>query len=154
MKGKGYLATGLGLAMVALAIAATAIGQMQPGAGPGPGMRGPRYDTSTVMTTKGTVQEVQQITGRRGWGGTHLTLKTEAGTFDVHLGPSGFLKQKGFNFEKGDEIEVTGSKVAFQKGEAIIAREVKKRDKTLTLRDEKGYPVWSRRGRGPRSAAR
>jgi DNA/RNA endonuclease YhcR with UshA esterase domain len=117
-------------------------------------MRAPRYDTSTVMTAKGTIQEVQQITGRGGWGGTHLTLKTEAGTFDVHVGPTSFLKQEGFSFQKGDEVEVTGSKVASQKGEAIIAREVKKGDKTLKLRDEKGYPLWSRRSHGPPSPGR
>ncbi len=154
MKGKGILATRVGLALMAVTIAGTSLGQMQPGSGSGPRTRGPRYDTSTEMTAKGTVQEVQQITGRRGWGGTHLTLKTEAGAFDVHLGPTAFLKQEGFSFEKGDEVEVTGSKVDYQKGEAIIAREVKKGDKTLTLRDEKGYPVWSGRGRGPRSPAR
>jgi DNA/RNA endonuclease YhcR with UshA esterase domain len=154
MKGKGISAIKVALALMVVAVAGTSLAQMQPGSGPGSRMRAPRYDPSTVMTAKGTIQEVQQITGRRGWGGTHLTLKTEAGTFDVHLGPASFLKEEGFSFEKGDEVEVKGSRVAYQKGEAIIAREVKKGDKTLKLRDEKGYPVWSRRGRGARSPAR
>jgi len=152
MKALRITAMQLGLALITLAIAGTGFGQMQPGSGPGSRMRGPLYDTSKETTVKGTVQEVQQTTGRRGGEGTHLILKTADGTLDVHLGPASFVKEKGFTFENGDTIEVTGSKTTFQKGEALIAREVKKDGKTLTLRDAKGYPAWSRRG--PRSASR
>lgn len=154
MKVKNVLAIRASLAMIALAFAGNAMAQVQPGPGPGPRPRAPRYDTATVMTIKGTVEEVTQMTGRRGWGRTHLTLKADKGTLDVHVGPTSFIEKEGFSFAKGDELEVTGSKVAYQKGEAIIAREIKKGDKTLTLRDEKGYPVWSRRGRAPRNPAR
>ncbi len=76
-------------------------------------------------------------------GGTHLDLKTGSGTFDVHLGPSGFLAAKNFKFAKGDQVEVTGSKVTFEGHDAIIAREVKMGGKVLTLRDAQGIPEWS-----------
>ena len=107
----------------------------------------PRYDTATEATVTGTVQEVKQVSGSTGWSGTHLILDSHAGVFDVHLGPSAFLAEKGFSFAKGDQIEVTGSKVKYEAADALIAREVKKGDKVLTLRDAKGYPVWSRRNR-------
>jgi DNA/RNA endonuclease YhcR with UshA esterase domain len=55
----------------------------------------------------------------------------------AHLGPTNFLTQKGFTFAKGEQIEVTGSSVKYNGTDAVIAREVKKGDKTLTLRDKK-----------------
>lgn len=103
----------------------------------------PRYDTSTEITLKGTVEEVKQITGRRNMTGTHLTLKTDKETIDVHLGPSSFVTAKKFEFSAGDQIEVTGSRINFAGTDAILAREVKKADKTLTLRNSQGIPEWS-----------
>ncbi len=108
----------------------------------------PRYNHATEMTVTGTVEEVQQHTRNSGWGGTHLTMKTKDGMLDVHLGPSRFLAEKQFTFSKGDSLEVTGSKIPYDGGEALVAREVKKGDKTLTLRDASGIPLWSR-GRRP-----
>lgn len=114
---------------------------------PGQGRGGPRYDPATEATVSGIVREVKQVTGSRGWGGTHLTLDTDAGAIDVHLGPSTFLADKEFTFAKGDQIEVIGSKIKYQDADALIAREVKKAGKVLTLRDARGFPVWSRRNR-------
>lgn len=101
------------------------------------------YNTLTEATVRGTVEEVRTITGPRGWNGTHLTLNTDSGSLDVHLGPASFLKKKGFEFAQGDQIEVTGSKVAFQDQDAILAREVKMGEKVLTLRDNEGVPEWA-----------
>ncbi len=121
------------------------------GGGMGAGMGGGRmYNPSTEATVNGTVEQVRTISGGRGWGGIHLDLKTESGTLDVHLGPSAYLSSKGFQFAKGDKVEVTGSKVTVQGHEAIIAREVKEGGKVLTLRNAQGIPQWSggRRGGG------
>ncbi len=112
--------------------------------GQGPRQGTPNYDPKTVTTVSGTVAKVTQQTGPRGWAGTHLTLQTKDGALDVHLGPTSFISQQGFQFAEGDQIEVTGSKVTYQNAPAIIAREVKKDGKVLTLRDEQGYPKWSR----------
>jgi DNA/RNA endonuclease YhcR with UshA esterase domain len=112
--------------------------------GPGPGQRARIYNPANETTVKGTVAEVRTVTGRRGWNGTHLTLKTADKTFDVHLGPAPFLKEKGFNVAKGDQIEVTGATAEYGGSEALIAREVRKGGKTLVLRDAQGIPKWSR----------
>jgi hypothetical protein len=114
--------------------------------GPGPGGRARMYNPATETTVTGTVEEVKTVEGRHGWHGTHLTLKSADKTLDVHLGPESFLKAKGFSFAKGDQVEVTGSKVSAKGGEAIVAREVKKGGETLVLRDAQGIPQWSRRG--------
>jgi hypothetical protein len=79
-----------------------------------------------------------------GWMGTHLELKTANGPVNVVVGPSSYLAKKNFSFAKGDQIQVTGSKVTYQGQEELIAREVKKGNKTLTLRNDQGIPMWSR----------
>lgn len=112
--------------------------------GPGRSQRTRMYNPATETTVKGTVEEVKTITGHRGWNGTHLMLKTEDKSIEVHLGPEAYLKKKGFSFAKGDQIEVTGSKAEFGGSEVIVAREVKKGSETLVLRNEQGVPKWSR----------
>jgi hypothetical protein len=124
-----------------LAGAPAAFGQQ----GMGQGRQGPRYyNPATETTVKGTVEQVRQVNGGRGWWtGTHLTLKTAKETLDVHIGPSWFLAEKKFSFAKGDQIEVTGSKIKYQGADALIAREVKKGKQVLVLRNAQGIPEWS-----------
>jgi hypothetical protein len=107
----------------------------------------PLYNPETEVKVMGIVEEVKQVTGPRGWGGTHLSLKTEAEVLDVHIGPSSFLKKQGFTFAKGDQVEVMGSKIKYGDADALIAREIKKGGRVLTLRNAQGIPVWSRQNR-------
>ena len=125
--------------MLAIGLAGPLSAQGRPGSGRGV----PRYDPSTEVTVKGTVEEVSQKTGPMGWGGTHLTLKTDSETLDVHLGPSSFLSKNQFEFAKGDQVEITGSKIEYQGSAALLARELKKDGKTLTLRNAQGIPEWA-----------
>lgn len=128
-----------GFALLSLLVLPFAYAQQ----GPGPGQRSRMYDPATETTVKGTVEEVNTITGRHGWNGMHLTLKSKDKTIDVHLGPASFMKEKGFSFAKGDQVEVTGSKTEYAGSATIIAREVKKNGKTLVLRNAQGIPEWS-----------
>ena len=75
-------------------------------------------------------------------------IKTAQGSLEVHLGPTSYLEKQQFAFAKGDQIEVIGSKVKIESADVVIAREVKKGGKTLTLRDAQGVPFWSKGGRG------
>jgi hypothetical protein len=106
------------------------------------------YDPSTETSLKGTVEKVSQVSGYHGWSGTHLSLRVDDHTYDVHVGPSGYLSKIGLNLSSGDQIEVIGSKVKLHGADAIIAREIKKQDKVFTLRDSQGFPKWSGGGRG------
>jgi DNA/RNA endonuclease YhcR with UshA esterase domain len=132
----------------AIAFLALSSGATQRPGRRGPGRGEPRYDPATEVSVKGTVQEVRKQVRSGAWTGIHLTLKTDKETLDVHLGPSSFLLKNQMTFAKGDQIEVTGSKVTLQGADALIAREVKKGDKTLTLRDPRGIPLWSGGRRG------
>ncbi|MGC2195383.1 MAG: hypothetical protein WA628_11970, partial [Terriglobales bacterium] len=98
----------------------------------------PNYDPKTEMSVKGTVDDVQQNAGKHGWMGTHLLLKTNAKTLEVHVGPSGYITQKQFSFAKGDALEVVGSRVMIEGKPAVIAREITKDGKTLVLRNASG----------------
>ena len=82
----------------------------------------------------------------RGGVGIHLVLSAEKTPVDVRVGPASFVSSRNFTLEKGDHLTVVGSKVTMDGQEVVIAREIKKGDQMLKLRDAKGFPLWSRRG--------
>ncbi len=142
------LARTLSRAVVVSALLAGSLAAAQPRAGRGMGMM-PHYDKSTEMTVKGIVEAVSVgQPGMPGMGmGTHLTFKTETGDIDVHVGPGWWLSEQKLEFAKGDQLEIVGSSVTFNAGKALIAREITKGDRKITLRDANGVPAWSGRGR-------
>lgn len=122
------------------------------------GQRAPMYDTKTETTLAGTVEEVKTMGGAMGRAGrvgaqgmrmqgTHLVVKTEKETIEVHLGPSAFLKEKNIEIAKGDAVEVVGSRVKFGESDALIAREIRRGETSWTLRDTNGRPLWRMKGR-------
>ena len=78
----------------------------------------------------------------------HLTVRNETAAFEVHVGPLAFASSKGFEFTNGDQLTVIGSKTTMDGKDVVLAREIKKGDAVLTLRDAKGFPLWARRNRG------
>ncbi|MCK9419615.1 MAG: DNA-binding protein [Nitrospirae bacterium] len=105
---------------------------------------GRMYDSKTVETVSGEVINLALLTPTKGMGqGIHLLLKTDKETIPVHLGPAWFIENQDLKIEKGDRIDVRGSRIMFQQKPAIIAAEVKKGSETLMLRDDNGFPVWS-----------
>lgn len=112
------------------------------------GMRyaAPRFDTTTVETIKGTVESIEKMRtrARRSYGyGVHVMLDTGSEVVPVHLGPSWYLDKQKVKIEKGDEIEVTGSRITYNEKPALVAAIVTKGDEVLNLRDERGFPLWS-----------
>lgn len=104
----------------------------------------PKYNAATEATFKGTVDEVRDrqcpVTGGMG---AHVILKLGDGkTIEVHLATTKFMKNYDLVFSKGDQLEVTGSKVMFEGVETIFAREVKRGNDTFVFRDKDGNPVW------------
>jgi len=134
-------------ATVAIVAAAVLSWSVSAAAQPPGGMRGsgPRYDTSTEVTISGTAQEVKDVPGRPA--GTHIVLKTDSETVEVHLGPSSFLADQKLELKAGDAVRIIGSRVKIAGADAIIAREVRSGTRTVTLRDARGFPRWSRGAR-------
>ena len=102
------------------------------------------YNPSTVETLTGTVEAVDKVTPMKGMDyGIHLLLKTDKETIPVHLGPGWYIERLDTKIEKGDKIEVKGSRATMMGKPVIIAAEVKKGESVLKLRDENGIPVWA-----------
>ena len=102
------------------------------------------YNPATVESVSGEVLSVNRMTPSKGMGsGIHLRLKTDREIISVHLGPSWYIDRLDARIEKGDSIEVKGSRVTVGGKPVIIAAEVKKGDGTLKLRDDNGIPVWA-----------
>ncbi|HKS74209.1 MAG TPA: hypothetical protein VJQ82_13490 [Terriglobales bacterium] len=103
----------------------------------------PKYNPATEVTLKGTVEEVHDrqcpVSGGMG---AHIILKTGDKTIEVHLATTKFMKSYELVFAKGDQVEVTGSKVTVEGVETIFAREVKRGNDTFAFRDKDGNPVW------------
>ena len=109
----------------------------------GGGMMGYRhYDTRTVETIKGTVVDV----GTFYHGGIHVSVKTDRGNIDVHLGPAFFFNEK-IKIAQGDALVVVGSRVKYEGKDAIIAKSVEKGGVTVQLRKDDGTPLWAGQGR-------
>lgn len=117
---------------------------------PGMGRRGggwqywKMYDVSKVETVNGVVLSVDRITMAKGMpDGIGVTLKTEKGNMPIHLGPAWYIENQEEMIFEEDQIEVIGSRIDYQGKPALLAATVTKDDKMLTLRDEKGLPMWS-----------
>jgi DNA/RNA endonuclease YhcR with UshA esterase domain len=109
-----------------------------------PRHRAPAYKPWNEVTVQGTVEDVQEfycpISGDEG---THLLVKTENGSVQVHLAPTRFLRDKNLSFSKGDVIQVVGSRIIYQGRDALIARTVVRGSPTMAFREQNGKPVSS-----------
>jgi hypothetical protein len=129
-------------------------------------MGGMTYDKGTETTVTGTVTEVKTMTEAAMMGGrmadsgapgrmmgagpmvgVHLMVTLESGPVEVHLGPQTFLTEQKYAFAVNDRITVTGSRMKQGATEAILARQIRRGDSTMTFRDETGRPLWAGRGR-------
>lgn len=124
------------LVMVAIVVAVPLFGA--------PKSDAPKYDRSTEITLKGTIEQVNDrecpVSGGMG---SHLILKlADAKTIEIHLASTKFVAAYDLVFHKGEEIEVTGSKVKLEGVETIYAREIKRGTDTFVFRDKEGNPIW------------
>jgi DNA/RNA endonuclease YhcR with UshA esterase domain len=103
----------------------------------------PKYDKATEVHLKGVVQDVRDyqcpISGTMG---SHITLKADTGMIELHLAATKYTKSYEIVFNKGDQIEVVGSRVKFEGADTILAREITRGTDTFTFRDGDGKPVW------------
>lgn len=103
-----------------------------------------KYDPATEARISGTIDEVKEfecpVSGTVGY---HLSLRTGGGTVMVHVAASRFMREYEVLFEKGQHIEVVGSKVKLEDGEdAFLAREITRGQNTYAFRDKQGNPLW------------
>ncbi|SPE37449.1 conserved exported hypothetical protein [Candidatus Sulfopaludibacter sp. SbA3] len=102
----------------------------------------PRYDPGATVEFDGIVTETREVPRSSPMRGLHLTVDTGRESLDVYLAPMEFMKGFDFSFAKGDRINVTGSKVKFNGGAVVLAKEVRRQGQTVYLRDASGSPYW------------
>lgn len=102
----------------------------------------PPYDPATAITFEGTVENIRDVSDPPGAKGVHLTVRADNIAFDVLLGPADFVRDFSDAYAKSSQIDVKGWKVKFDAATVIIAREIRKGDITLALRDRQGRPLW------------
>jgi hypothetical protein len=126
-------------ALAALALAVPALAAQH---GDQMAMPGMSYDKATETTITGTIDNVVEVPGQQPMSGVHLVLSTAEGTVHVHAGPATYLAAKKVSFQKGDKVQVIGSRIKGEGFEAILARQVKRGSQTVVLRDATGKPLW------------
>lgn len=108
--------------------------------------RGMIFNSNEVETVTGKVLQVDTWT-RGEWqgGGVHVVLQTDNETIDLHLGPAWYINNQDIRIEPNDRIQVAATRVSSADGRAVmVASEISKGNKTITLRDDAGFPVWMR----------
>jgi len=71
-----------------------------------------------------------------------IQLQTAGQSRLIRLAPVGYLRQSGLVLREGDTLSVKGFSVAGMEGDFLVATEVHKGDKALSVRDSRGRPVW------------
>jgi hypothetical protein len=101
------------------------------------------YAPTSEQTMRGWVVETRDfqcpVTGTVG---SHITVKSETGSVEVHLAPASFMKQYEINIRKGDNVTVVGSRIMFEGKGALIAKSVAIGNETYNFRDQSGRPLW------------
>ena len=109
----------------------------------------PRYETSSNVDIMVVVADVKDVPAGNPLSGMHLMVRPESAranseTTDVYLAPDDYLKDFNTHFVKGDRLQVKGSKVKYNGGIVVLAREVRSEATTVYLRDEQGVPYWQK----------
>jgi hypothetical protein len=105
----------------------------------------PKYDLQAEMKTKGVIDEVNLMSVGTRKDFTELIIKNGDEKIHIYVCPKPFEEEMAISFSKGDQVDVTGSKVKHEGADVILARELVKGEETLLFRDAKGTPVWDAR---------
>ena len=102
------------------------------------------YANGSVETLSGTIQSVDLVVppGVKTQA-VYVSLQTEKGIVPVQLGPEWFVKKLDTRIEKGDRIEVTGSRIVIEGKSLMLAAQIRKGAQTIVFRSGTGVPVWS-----------
>lgn len=102
------------------------------------------YNLATVESVAGEVLSVEKITPVKGmYYAIQVVIKADKETIPIHLGPGWYIERLDTKIDKGDKVEVKGSRVTIAGKSAVIAAEVKRGEETLKLREDNGIPAWA-----------
>lgn len=99
----------------------------------------PTYEKNTETNIKGTVRQITVDAN----GMVHLAVRGRRESYDVLLGPQRFMKFLGIIYEKGEKVEVIGSRVTVDGAKLLLARTVRRKEDEIRFRDKQGNPAWN-----------
>ena len=103
----------------------------------------PKYDAATETTFKGVVEEVKDFECPvSGTVGSHLEVRSADALVEVHLAPAAFMNDFGIVINKGDKVDVIGSRITLNGVSTVLARQVNSNNYMYTFRNEQGRPLW------------
>ena len=101
------------------------------------------YDLAQQRIISGTVIDVQEYQCPvSGTVGTHITVKRQGETIEVHMAPAKFLKQYEIVINKGDSVEIQGANVTVDGKPGLLAKVIADGVVTYAFRDANGKPLW------------
>jgi sporulation protein YlmC with PRC-barrel domain len=106
------------------------------------------YDPKKERTINGKVVSVETGAPMEGMpAGLQMQVKTdETEATRVYVGPEWYVQRQGMELRDNTDVQVTGALVTLNEQSVLMARAVEFGGQTLTLRDEKGKPLWSGHG--------
>jgi hypothetical protein len=111
------------------------------------------YDVKTVETFQGAIARIEKIACRRaGMYSVSFLAQQDKESIPVYLGPGWYVEKHNVKLAEGDKVRVVGSRITIKKRPIMLAKEIKKGEQVLRLRDDKGFPLWAgamRRGMKP-----
>ena len=103
----------------------------------------PTGGATDLRTAEGKITEVVYLPGATPDGGmVEVRLQSAGQNQLIRLAPVGFLKQSGLLLREGDTVIVKGFPVTGMEGDLLVATELRKGEKTLSLRDTRGRQAW------------
>ncbi len=103
----------------------------------------PSSGPTDMRAAEGKITEVVYLPGATPDSGmVEVRLQSAGQSQLVRLAPVGFLKQSGLLLREGDTVSVKGFPVAGMEGDILVATELHKGDKALSIRDPRGRPAW------------
>jgi hypothetical protein len=98
------------------------------------------YELNRETTLIGTVVAFIQSAKTPPFG-PRLSLQTNSGPIDIHLGDERILEANHFQISAGDTLRIIGENVAYSSGTQFVARILQKGSQALTVRSIRGIPL-------------
>ena len=112
------------------------------------------YRSEAEQTVTGIIDSIGGQPNELAPIGTHLILRTSSRKIDVQLGPARRGRRNLDVLQPGDSVQVTGCMIRFKGQEVLLARIVKRGDRTFVFRNQAGVPVAPTLGGRSRGASR
>lgn len=114
-----------------------------PGAARQSSAAAPLNASANQRALEGKITEVVYLPGTSAENGmVEVRIQSEGQASLVRLAPAGFLTQGGMRLREGDTVSIKGFAVTGMEGDLIVATEIHKGEKSLSLRDGRGRSTW------------